>query len=312
MHRSDRISRGSRHEAARDAPPAGVPAARVSVAVTGAGGFIGRHVVSRLEERGVSPTLVLRPGSPLPDGWSNHNVVRMDIRDAPADAYERLGSPETLIHLAWGGLPNYASAHHLRDELPAQRSFLTRLIGDGLVGLTAAGTCFEYGMQSGALHESMPTEPVTAYGRAKDELRRELERLHRDRPFNLTWARLFYLHGTGQAASSLLPQLEAAIARGDGTFDMSGGEQLRDYLPVEAAAGYLVALALNGRDNGVVNVCSGRPVSVRDVVEGVVAKHRSSIALKLGRFPYPEHEPMEFWGDRTRLDSCIGTTDERI
>lgn len=295
-------SRGSRHE----------PGPRVSVAVTGAGGFVGRHVVKQLEARAISPTLVLRPGSAVPDGWSRHSVVQMDIRDAPENAYERLGSPEVLVHLAWGGLPNYASAHHLADELPAQRAFLGGLIAAGLGSLTVTGTCFEYGMQSGALNEWTPTDPVTAYGRAKDELRRELERLREARAFNLTWARLFYLHGAGQAAGSLLPQLEAAIASGDTTFDMSGGEQLRDYLPIDEAARYLVALALNGRDNGTVNVCSGHPVSVREVVERVVAEHGSSIELNLGHYPYPEHEPMAFWGDRTRLDSCMGTTDERV
>ena len=236
----------------------------------------------------------------------------MDIADAPTDAYERLGRPEVLIHLAWGGLPNYSSPRHPEVELPAQRSFLEGLLRAGLGGLTVSGSCLEYGMQSGALREDLPTAPVTAYGRAKDELRRELERLRGSRPFNLTWARLFYLHGEGQAPGSLLPQLEAAIARGDVAFDMSGGEQLRDYLPVEDAAGYLVELALNGRDNGIVNVCSGRPISVRELVEEVVANHASSIELNLGHFPYPDYEPMAFWGDRHKLDRCLESTDEHV
>ena len=96
------------------------------------------------------------------------------------------------------------------------------------------------------------------------------------------------------------------MARGDATFDMSGGEQLRDYLPVEEAAADLVALALNGGDNGVVNVCSGQPISVRELAEGVVRNHGSTISLNLGHFPYPEYEPMAFWGDRTKLDHCLG------
>jgi dTDP-6-deoxy-L-talose 4-dehydrogenase (NAD+) len=278
----------------------------MNVAVTGAAGFVGRHVVAQLEKRGSSPTLVCRPGAAMPDRLSGHRTVPMDIADAPTDAYDRLGRPQVLIHLAWGGLPNYSSAHHLEQELPAHRSFLERLLNAGLAALTVSGSCLEYGMQSGALREELPTAPVTAYGKAKDALRTDLERLRGSRPFNLTWARLFYLYGEGQAQGSLLPQLEAAIARGDRAFDMSGGEQLRDYLPVEEAAGYLVELALNGRDNGIVNVCSGRPIAVRELVEGVVARHGSSIELNLGRFPYPDYEPMAFWGDRTKLDRCLG------
>jgi dTDP-6-deoxy-L-talose 4-dehydrogenase (NAD+) len=284
----------------------------MKVAVTGATGFVGRHVVAQLEERGISPTLVRRPGSATPQAWSRHRVVEMDIADAPPDAYERLGTPGVLIHLAWGGLPNYASRHHLDRELPAHRAFLTSLLAAGLGAMTATGTCLEYGMQSGALREDLPTTPVTAYGTAKDELRKELERLRTIRPFDLTWARLFYLHGAGQAAGSLVPQLERAIARGDATFDMSGGEQLRDYLPVDEAARYLALLALNGRDNGVVNVCSGRPISVRELVAAVAAKHGSSIEFNLARFPYPDYEPMAFWGDRQKLTGCLGSTDECV
>lgn len=275
------------------------------VAVTGAVGFIGRHVVRALEQHGISPTLVCRPGATIPDAMSHNRVVWMDIAEPAPDAYERMGKPEALMHLAWGGLPNYSSPHHLEQELPVQRSFLEGLLGAGLPNLTVTGTCLEYGMQSGALHEDLPTAPVTAYGAAKDELRAHLVKLRQSQPFNLTWARLFYLHGEGQAPASLLPQLEAAIARGDATFNMSGGEQLRDYLPVDEAAGYLVDLALNGRDNGVVNVCSGRPVSVRQLAEGVVASHGSSIGLNLGHFPYPDYEPMAFWGDRVKLDRCL-------
>lgn len=278
----------------------------MKVAVTGAIGFIGRHVVRQFEKRGVSPTLVCRPGSAIPDNLSRDRVVWLDIANPSVDAYERLGRPQILVHLAWGGLPNYSSPHHVEHELPVHRSFLEGLLTAGLRAVTVTGTCFEYGMQLGALTEDLPTMPITAYGTAKDELRMQLERLRMGRSFNLTWARLFYLYGEGQAPGSLLPQLEDAIARGDAVFNMSGGEQLRDYLPVEAAAGYLVELAMNGRDNGVVNVCSGRPVSVRDLVEDVVARHGSSIKLNLGYFPYPDHEPMAFWGDRTKLDQCLG------
>lgn len=284
----------------------------MNVAVTGPLGFIGRHVVAELDKRGISPTLICRPGAEVPHALSAHRALWLDVIDAPPDAYERIGSPEILIHLAWGGLPHYASPHHVDRELPAHRSFLRGLVAAGLGGLTVTGTCLEYGLQTGALREDLSTAPVTAYGRAKDALRGDLEKLRSAHAFRLTWARMFYLHGEGQARGSLVPQLEAAIASGAATFDMSGGEQLRDYLPIEEAARYLVTLATNDRDNGVVNVCSGTPIAVRDLAATVAATHRSSIQLNLGRYPYPDYEPMAFWGDRGKLDRLMAEAHERV
>ena len=118
-----------------------------------------------------------------------------------------LGRPDALIHLAWGGLPNYQSLHHYEQELPAHYRLLKDLVGDGLTNLVVAGTCFEYGMQSGPLGETMAAVPANPYALAKDTLRQQLQLLQRELPFALTWARLFYLHGEGQAQTALLPQL---------------------------------------------------------------------------------------------------------
>jgi dTDP-6-deoxy-L-talose 4-dehydrogenase (NAD+) len=229
----------------------------------------------------------------------------MDVQDPHPNVLELIGEPDVLIHLAWGGLPNYKSPHHFEQELPAQYRFLESLVESGLKNIVVAGTCFEYGMTSGQLREDMEARPTNPYGLAKDILRRRLECLKNDALFSLTWARLFYMYGEGQAESSLLPQIKQAVERGDAVFNMSGGEQLRDYLPVTEAAKYLVSLAIGNRDNGVVNVCSGEPVSVRKLVEGWIKENRWSIKLNLGHYPYPDYEPMEFWGCRKKLDRCL-------
>jgi dTDP-6-deoxy-L-talose 4-dehydrogenase (NAD+) len=280
----------------------------MKIAVTGATGFVGCHVLQQLAARGIETVAVARTESPPAADARRIEWVCMDIVNAPEDAFDRLGRPDVLIHLAWGGLPNYRSLHHFETELPAQYRFLKSLVEAGLTDLMVTGTCFEYGMQSGPLHEDLETRPANPYGFAKDTLRRQLRYLQTVRPFNLGWARLFYLFGEGQAENSLLPQLQRAVARGDTAFDMSGGEQLRDYLPVSEAACHLVNLAEQRVDLGVVNVCSGRPVSVRGLVEGWIRDNGWSIALNLGRYPYPDYEPMAFWGDRTRLDGLLAAT----
>ena len=264
------------------------------LALSGASGFIGRHVRAELKLRGVQTILLGRPN--------------FDVHAKPDAVYQRAGRPDGLIHLAWGGLPNYASPHHVEVEGPAHYRFLDAMVAGGLPHVLVAGTCFEYGMQTGRLSEDTPAAPTNAYALAKDRLRRDLHSLQRERPFALTWARLFYLHGDGQATNSLWPLLQAAVARGDTEFPMSGGAQLRDYLPVSAAAAAIVGLALRCADDGIVNVCSGQPVTVRSLVEGWIGEHRWTIAPKLGQFPYSLHEPMAFWGDRSKLDRCLSIT----
>ena len=84
----------------------------MTIAVSGATGFIGRHVVAELERRSLSPTLLCRPQTVVPDALSRCTVVRLDIARPPAGVFDEIGRPDTLIHLAWGGLPHYKSLHH--------------------------------------------------------------------------------------------------------------------------------------------------------------------------------------------------------
>jgi dTDP-6-deoxy-L-talose 4-dehydrogenase (NAD+) len=212
------------------------------------------------------------------------------------------GTAEAVIHLAWPGLPNYKAAYHFEKTLFDDYRFLKSLILAGHKHLLVTGTCLEYGMQNGLLNESMETRPSTAYALAKDTLRRFLEMLAQEYVFTLQWARLFYMFGPGQNPASLLAQLESALDRGDEEFPMSAGEQLRDYLPVEKVADALVNLVEHPQLAGIVNICSGKPTSVRRLVEDFVAAKGKQIRLKLGHCPYSDYEPMAFWGTRSKLD----------
>jgi dTDP-6-deoxy-L-talose 4-dehydrogenase (NAD+) len=280
----------------------------MKVALTGASGFLGSHVLQALFKR-TGLQLVTAARGPLPEERTHPGVrhTSFDLGTVePAQAFERLGQPDVLIHLAWSGLPHYKSAHHLEQQLPQQYAFLSGLVRAGLRSLTCTGTCFEYGMQTGELTEDTPTHPANPYGLAKDALHRQLQLLRTEQPFALNWARLFYMYGPGQPATSLFSQFMAAGSRGEVSFGMSGGEQLRDFLPVQRVAELIVALALDAPDAGTVNVCSGRPISVRALVEAWRHERGWEMALELGRYPYPDYEPMAFWGSSARLQGLLG------
>lgn len=281
----------------------------IKVAVTGASGFLGRHVLAALANRDVQVVAHTRTQKSVGDGGaSDVRRIAFDLADAPQDAFARIGQPDIVIHLAWGGLPNYLSGRHLDVELPVQVQFLRALVTGGLRRLVVVGSCFEYGMREGCLSEDTPSEPATSYGRAKDALRRQLEDLNEATPFDLRWLRLFYLYGDGQPETSLYSQFRAALARGDGTFDMSPGDQLRDFMRVEDAAAAIVAVAIAAQTPRVINVCSGTPISVRAMVEKWRNEMSADIVLKLGALARPAYEPLAFWGDRARLSALIKST----
>jgi len=281
----------------------------MKIAVTGASGFLGRHVLRALAARdGLEVVACSRSElrEKLPSPAMRH--VRLDHSRPSAGDYETLGRPEVLIHLAWDGLPNYKSLHHFESELPRQYAFLRSLLDAGLPRLVVTGTCYEYGKNNGQLSESFEGVPSNPYAHAKSALRQQLQFLLMSRPFELTWARLFYMYGAGQPATSLYAQLSAAAGRGYAAFSMSRGEQIRDFLPVEEVANYLVTLALRNKGAGTVNVCSGQPVSVRAFVEQLIASNAWRIALDLGKFPYPDHEPLAFWGSAEKLRFLTDST----
>ena len=113
----------------------------------------------------------------------------------------------------------------------------------------------------------------------------------------MKWARLFYMYGEGQSEKSILSLLDKAIADADEYFNMSGGEQLRDYLPIEKVAQKLIKIYECDRE-GNFNICSGEPISIRFLVENRIKECGSSIKPNLGFYPYVDYEPMAFWGKK--------------
>ena len=273
----------------------------MKIAVTGATGFIARHLIPLLtiEHEVVAIARFKNPSAKYPwlDGVER---VALDIVDLQKDAFALIGKPDKLIHLAWGGLPNYKSSNHLLEGA-MQLLFLKNVLEGGLRDLTVTGTCFEYGMRDGKLSENDITLPENPYGLAKDSLRKALAFLTTEKECTFRWIRLFYMYGEGQNQNSLLSQLNRAIENGDEVFNMSGGEQLRDYLPIEEVANNIALIATQHSITGVVNCCSGKPISVRKLVENRIKAKKVNISLNLGFYPYPEYEPMAFWGDDNKL-----------
>jgi dTDP-6-deoxy-L-talose 4-dehydrogenase (NAD+) len=282
----------------------------VKILVTGATGFLGSHVVKNILVHGHTVIATSRNRENTEELFpqsKNLKYIQKDLNDKEENYYMFFECPERVIHLSWQGLPRYNELFHIEQNLSANYYFIKNMVGHGLANITITGTCFEYGLLEGCLAENMDTRPVTIYGLAKDTLRKFVETLQKKYGFSLKWLRLFYPFGEGQGSKSLYSQMKDAVFSKQKEFDMSAGEQIRDYLPAEKMAEYIVKTALQDTIGGVINCCSGKPISVRNFVENYFKEHNHPIKLNLGYYPYLDYEPLAFWGDTEKLTTAIGT-----
>ncbi len=279
------------------------------VLVTGASGFIGNYVIQELirqEYHVIASSTSLEKARKFP--WFEqvkYTPLNISQCDPQVNYHAYFDYPDIVIHLAWEGLPNYKSDFHLKNNLPTHANFLRNLIENGLKDLTVSGTCFEYGLREGCLSEELTPEPGNAYAEAKNRLRELVQAMADVNSVSFKWVRFFYLYGQGQSPNSLLSQLQNAVNNGEDVFNMSPGDQLRDYLPIETAAAYLVKIATQTRIDGVVNCCSGRPITVMDLVKEYLRERGLHINLNPGFYPYSDLEPRNFWGDTRKLKTIV-------
>jgi nucleoside-diphosphate-sugar epimerase len=242
------------------------------VLLTGASGFIGSHVARVLVRQGCDVhALVRREG----DSWriadlldSLHlvrgDLLALDRLDPPLEEV----APEVCLHFAWYAVPGkYLTALENLDMLEASLRLTTRLTRVGCKRLVVAGTCFEYDTDFGYLAESTPTRPKSLYAACKLALHLAVSHLAHVTGLRTVWPRLFYQFGPLEDERRLVPSVILSLLR-NCRFRTTSGEQIRDYLYVEDVAEALWAVT-ESKVEGPVNIGSGSPVAIRDIVRKI-------------------------------------------
>lgn len=283
------------------------------VLLTGAGGFVGRRCVPELLARGYEVHTVGRPAAPTdedPAGLHHHAVDLLDA--ASVRALLTKVAPTHMLHLAWyTEHGKFWTAVENLAWVGASLSLFEAFAAAGGRRVVAAGTCVEYAPEGDAPCQefSTPLAPTTLYGACKHATRTALEAFARQEGMSHAWGRLFFPYGPGEPGARLVPSVARALLAGEPAL-CTHGRQVRDFIHVEDAAAAFVALLDSGVE-GAVNVASGRPVTLAEVVGKVAASAGRPDLVRLGARPAPAGEPHALYADARRLREEVGWSPRR-
>ena len=273
----------------------------MKVAVTGAGGYIGRFVVKTLVDQGHEVVAIDFVHQGIDE---RAKICDVNIFSGELDVNEKMGCPDSVIHLAWkDGFVHNSNAH--MDNLSSHYKFLRNLVDAGCKNISVMGTMHEIGFYEGKIDENTPCNPLSQYGIAKNALRQALLTYTKDKDVNIFWLRAYYILGDDKKNNSIFAKLLAAAEAGKKEFPFTTGKAKYDFIQVDELAKQIVAASTQDKYTGIINVCSGKPVSLGDRVEQFIKEKGLDISLQYGVFPERPYDSKIEYGDNTIISKIM-------
>lgn len=259
-----------------------------TVLLTGATGFVGKQIFKALTTHNIRIVPVVRSGKEsLFQNQSNVGqiVSSPDIFQESANWWaEQSDGVDVIVHAAWFAEPGkYLQSSKNMDCLIGSLNLAKGAVQASVKRFVGVGTCFEYDLSTGVLSKDTPLDPLTPYAAAKAALYMGLSKWLLEQSVEFAWCRLFYLFGDGEDDRRLVPYVHKQISKGE-SVELTSGRQIRDFLDVSEAGRAIAEIALSDKQ-GPINVCSGVPVTVRQLAEQIADDYGRRDLLKFGVRP---------------------------
>ena len=240
--------------------------------VIGGTGFIGHHLLKSVQQKGWQMTSVsLNP--PTEERFVDCvRYLRFDMTDQTLVKRNLSDDFDYVVNL--GGYINHQlflndGRSLIETHFTTLQNLLEVIPRGKLKRFVQIGSSDGYGNASAPQHETLREQPISPYSLAKVASTHFLQMLHLTENFPAVTLRLFLTYGPGQDTGRFLPQIICGCL-GNTEFPTSAGEQLRDFCYVEdTVRAILQALTVPEVEGEVFNVASGKPISIREMIEKV-------------------------------------------
>jgi len=267
------------------------------ILVTGANGYIGRHVVKWLLDNNYS---VLATDICLDRVDNRAQKKIINIFEDEEEFLNIFKNIDVCIHLAWRNGFVHNSLTHLQD-ISKHYEFLKKISKVGIKNINVIGTMHEIGYWEGEVTEKTPTNPISLYGIAKNSLRQSLNILEKNEHVNLKWLRVYYIQGDDKNNNSIFAKILKKEDEKVDKFPFTTGQNKYDFINVAKLAEMISKASVQTEIRGIINCCSGEPISLKEKVESFLLENNLKIKLEYGVFPDREYDSPAIWGNNETI-----------
>ena len=279
------------------------------VLVTGANGYIGRNVINYLLDSNIDVVAV---------DISLNKIISEKVKKIEINIFENmdylfsnLQNVGTCIHLAWRNGFVHNSITHLED-ISLHYKFLKKIHEFGIKNINVIGTMHEIGYWEGEVDNDTTTNPISFYGIAKNSLRQSLKILEdSDKELFIKWLRVFYIQGDDRNNNSIFSKILQKEEEGAKTFPFTTGKNKYDFINISILAEMISKAALQTEVTGIINCCSGKPVSLKEKVELFLKENNLKIKLEYGVFPDRSYDSLALWGNNSIISKIINNNPKK-
>lgn len=272
----------------------------MKILVTGANGYLGQGIVKSLLDS-ENEVIAIDFSTQYVDSRAikiNCNMFEIE------NPYQYFGKPDTLLHLAWrDGFVHYSQTHI--NDLPMHFKFIKSMAEKNILQIAVMGSMHEVGFFEGSINENTPCHPITPYGIGKNALRDLTQMVCRQNNIVFQWLRGYYIVGNSRLGSSIFSKITKAVADGKKEFPFTLGQNQYDFIDYPDFCNQVAAVINQKHEQGIINVCSGRPEKLADRVERYIKENAYDIKLQYGAFPDRPYDSKAIWGDDSKIQKIL-------